>query len=260
MAFLRKNFLNILCITWMLLTMLSVRAAHADAVQGGGSKVETYSIELAFVTHLEARLPEQDVYVERVAGSGEVYRVTPGDVDMDAPLYKVAIPVPHNPFDAKAIGPHPKGEAFGMTLGEWLRHSGSGTYTCADGEGRLDTRFTGLVPNGVYTMWHAFTAIAATKPFSGFLDLPLGARDGSTSVFVADADGGAEFRHRFRPCLQMSQAWTTSLLAINYHSDGRTYAARPGDFGFNAHTPLILVLPPREAIHQRPIAGLAAAY
>jgi hypothetical protein len=252
MIYIRKNFLNIMMFIWvvaMAFSLTTVRAEEAATdVAGGGSKVDSFSIDLAFITHLDASLPEQDVFIERVPGSGEVFRPTIGDNDMNAMLYKTATPVPHNPFDAEAIGPHPKGEEFGMTLGQWLKHQGGGTYTCENGEGRLDTQFSGLVPNGVYTMWHAFTAIPATKPFSGFLDLPLGARDGSTSVFVADGEGSASFSHTFKPCLQMSDVWTTSLLAINYHSDGKTDAANPGDFGYSAHVPLFLMLPPRDGI------------
>ena len=206
------------------------------------------SIELAFMTHLDADMPEQDVYIERDPGSGMVWRVTRGDNDMSAPLYRTAKPVPHNPFSEEAIGPHAKGEPLGITLGEWLRHAGGGTYTCVNGTGTLDASFTGLVPDGVYTMWHAFVALPPTEPFSGFLDLPLGARDGSESVFRAEADGTARFVHEFRPCLQMSDVWTTALLAINYHSDGKTYGGSPGQFGTNAHVPLFLMLPNREGM------------
>jgi len=35
-------------------------------------------------------MAEQDVYLERVPGSGQVYRVTKGDHNMNAPLYKAA--------------------------------------------------------------------------------------------------------------------------------------------------------------------------
>jgi hypothetical protein len=106
---------------------------------------------------------------------------------MHAPLYKAATEVKHDPFDPKALGPHPMGEPLGMTLAEWLAHRGTGKYSCEDGAGTLDLEFSGLVPNGVYTMWHAFIALPPTTPFSGTLDLPLGARDGSKSVFRADA-------------------------------------------------------------------------
>ncbi len=206
------------------------------------------SVDLAFITHLDAEMPEQDVYIEREPGSGYVYRVTVGDHDMDAPLFSVAEEQHHNPFDAEDVGPYSKGEALGFTVGEWLRHSGTGTYTCADGVGRLDLAFSGLVPEGVYTMWHSFVAIPPPVPFTGTLDLPLGARDGSESVFRARKDGTADFKHTFQPCLQMSDVWTTSMLAINYHSDGHMWGGHPGKFGKNAHIPLFVMLPPREGI------------
>jgi len=220
------------------------KEASAPQVQAAGA----HSIDLAFVTHLDMDLPEQDVYIERERGSGEVYRVTKGDNDMNAPLYKTASETKHDPFNPDAIGPHARGEALGMTLGQWLRHQGSGSYSCTEGVGQLETSFSGLVPNGTYTMWHAFMAMPPTTPFSGTLDLPLGARDGSTSRFEADADGKAAFVHSFKPCLEMSDVWTTSMLAINYHSDGKTYRADPGQFGLNAHIPLFLMLPNREGI------------
>ena len=75
---------------------------------------------------------------------------------------------------------------------------------------------------------------------------PPGTR--SESVFRADANGEAAFLHTFKPCLQMSDVWTTSMLAINYHSDGKTHGADPGEFGNKAHIPLFLMLPNREGI------------
>jgi len=209
---------------------------------------EAYTFDIAFQTHLDMNLPEQDVYIERVAGSREVWRVTTGHNDMNAPLFKVAVETRHNPFDEKALGPHPKGDPVGMTLGRWLKHAGTGTYSCSEGVGTLDLSFSGLVPNGVYTMWHAFIALPPTEPFSGTLDLPLGARDGSESVFVADENGEATFVHTFMPGLEMSDVWTTAMLAINYHSDGKTYGGLPGAFGLNAHVPLFVMLPNREGI------------
>jgi hypothetical protein len=243
MNYVRRNIPSIVVLILIAGFGMSLVAAKEQTAKADAA---SRSIDLAFITHLDANLPEQDVYIERVAGSGEVFRVTPGDNNMNLPLYRTAHPVPHDPFDPGAVGPHPKGEPLGLTLGEWLRHRGTGRYTCEDGEGRLETSFSGLVPNGVYTMWHAFMAIPPTTPFSGALELPLGARDGSTSVFVAAADGTAAFNHNFRPCLEMSDEWTTAMLAINWHSDGRTYAALPGDFGYNAHIPLFLMLPPRD--------------
>lgn len=234
----------------VVMTLVALVAGFgAVSAQEGSEGGEENWIDLAFMTHLDMELPEQDVFIEREAGSNEVFRVTIGDNDMNAQLFKAAEMVKHDPFNPAAVGPHPKGEEFGMTLGEWLKHKGTGRYTCtADGEGIMETSFSGLVPDGLYTMWHAFMALPPTTPFSGTLDLPLGARDGSESEFTADENGVAEFNHRFRPCLEMSDVWTTSMLAINYHSDGRTYGAYPGAFGLNSHIPLFLMLPAREGI------------
>ena len=237
-----ENVLNLLLLWLAIALSLATAGAHETP---DGSKPGSFSLELVFTSHLDASLPERDVFVERQPGSNEVYRITLADINPIAPLFRAARPIPRNPFDAIAIGPHPKGEPLGLTLGEWLGHSGTGTYTCSDGEGRLDTKFTGLVRYGIYSIWHTFTALPATAPFSGYLDVPLGARDGSTSIFVADENGQAVVSQTFRPCLQLSDIRTTSLLAINYHSDGKTHAGRPGHFGYNAHVPLFLQLPPR---------------
>jgi hypothetical protein len=225
---------------------LAVLVLTAAATICGQS--QEISLDLAFVTHLDMGLIEQDVFIEKVPGSGEVFRVTKGYHNMDAPLYKAAVSVPHDPFSEEAIGPYPKGDFIGMTLGQWLKHSGTGRYTCENGQGALDLKFTGLVPNGVYTMWHFFMAIPPPEPFTGTLDLPLGARDGSESVFVADENGNATFRHTFAPCLQLSDIWTTAGLAINYHSDGKTYGGHPGKFGSISHIPIFAMLPLREGV------------
>lgn len=205
------------------------------------------SIDLAYMTHLDMNLPEQDVYIEKEGMDG-VWRVTKGDNDMSATLYKASEEVHHDPFNPDALGPHPKGDPLGLTLGEWLHHKGAGTYTCTNGEGHFKSAFSGMIPNGVYTMWHAFIALPPTTPFSGTLDLPLGARDGSESFFSADAEGNANVERTFRPCLEMTDVWTTAMLALNYHSDGKTWGANPGEFGLNAHLPLFLMLPKREGI------------
>ena len=235
----KTTFLNTTLSALLLLLVISLPTQAQDV-----------SLDLAFVTHLDLDLAEQDVYIEREAGSGKVYRITKGDHNMNARLFATASETPHDPFNPEALGPFEKGEPMGMTLGEWLRHSGQGTYTCESGTGSLDLSFTGLVPNGVYTMWHSFMALPPPVPFTGTLDLPLGARDGSESEFTADKNGEASFKHTFSPCLQMSDIWTTSLLVLNYHSDGKNYGGHPGKFGYNAHIPLFVMLPLRDGIDQ----------
>ncbi|MCP4306595.1 MAG: hypothetical protein GY788_17340, partial [bacterium] len=100
-----------------------------------------------------------------------------------------------------------------------------------------------LMPEGVYTLWHFFMAMPTTDPFIGTFDLPVGARDGSDSVFQADAKGGARFQKTIAPCLQMSGEHLASGLAVAYHSDGSTYGPLPGEFATDTHIQLFMLLP-----------------
>lgn len=201
------------------------------------------TVKLQFINHLQASFAEQDVYIERAAGSDEVFRVTAGDKDMSAMLYASAAPVKHDPFNAKAIGPYKKGAPLRITLGQWLGAAGSGSYTCAGGQGSVNVTFTKLVPNGLYTMWYFFMAMPPQQPFTGTLDLPLGARDGTQNVFRANARGNAVYKAGFKPCLDLSGQQVKSGLAIAWHSDGKVYASDPGPFGLGSHVQLFLLLP-----------------
>ena len=205
-------------------------------------------LQFRFVRHIDDDLPEQDVFIEREPGSGQVYRPTKGDRDMSLPLYAAARPIKHDPFDEKAAGPWPKGRPLGLTLGDWLAAKGEARYRCTDGEGHLRVDFTGLVPDGVYTLWHFFMAMPPTDPFIGTYDLPVGARDGSQSVFTADADGNAVYEQSFKPCLQLSGEHLMGGLAIAWHSDGKTYGALPGPFATVSHVHLYAGLPKRSGI------------
>jgi hypothetical protein len=212
--------------------------AAALATQAGST-----TVKLQFMNHLKMQFAEQDVYIERAAGSGQVFRVTASDKNMSAALYAAADPIKHNPFDAKDLGPYKKGRALGISLGQWLAASGSGTYSCANGQGRVNVAFRKLVPNGVYTMWYFFMALPPQQPFTGTLDLPMGARDGSQNTFRASAQGNATYQLSLKPCLDLSGQQVSSGLAIAWHSDGKTYKADPGPFGSVSHVQLFLLLP-----------------
>ena len=206
------------------------------------------SLDLNFIYHVDADMHEQDVFIEREPGSNEVWRVTKADNDMRAPLYRAAVPVEHAPFDPENMGPFPKGDALGITLGEWFAGQGQGTYTCNDGQGVIDVRFTNLVPNSAYTMWHFFVAMPPTTPFIGTYDLPIGTRDGAQSVFRSDEQGNAHFQREFKPCLQMTGEHLAGALAVTWHSDGKTYGVLPGEFATDSHVQMFLMLPKRSGI------------
>jgi hypothetical protein len=218
------------------------------AVLGGclGDGVEVK--DLAFVDHIKAGMIEQDVFVEKARGSGQVFRVGKEEAKRyaDAPVYRAARPVHHAPFSPKKNGPYPKGASLGMSLGDWLKGSGTVSYTCGDDQGRIQGWFRNLGPNGTYTMWYFRVAKAhmgcADCPFAT-IDFPVGAKDGSQSPFIADARGRAKFDASFKPCLKLGDDQLAAALAIAYHSDGNTYGRNPGDMGNKSHVHLFAVLP-----------------
>ncbi|MFO6464311.1 hypothetical protein ACK8OR_07960 [Jannaschia sp. KMU-145] len=203
---------------------------------------------LTFIFHIDEDLTEQDVFFERVPGSGEVFRPTGATREMDAPLYAPATAVPHTPLQTENTGPWPRGKALGITLGEWFAASGQGRYSCVDGTGHVEIRFENLVPDGLYTLWHDFAIWPPTDPFIGFYDTPFGARDGSENAFTADASGAAHVVRTITPCLQLSGEQLISELAIAWHSDGRTHGPTPGEFSTDTHVQLYVPLPQRAGL------------
>lgn len=203
------------------------------------------SISLKFVDHITAGMIEQDVFVQKDKSSDKVYRITPEEADRfrHQKVWASKEPHHHDPLNKENIGPFITGKALGMTLGEWLGGRGTATYSCEDGWGNLTASFESLVPNSTYTMWHFFMAMPPTEPFTGTLDLPVGERDGSQSMFKTDGEGNADYSARFQSCLQMGGDQLGSGLAIAWHSDGQTYGVEPGDFGKVSHVQLFAMLP-----------------
>ncbi len=231
---------------------------QAVANDGTGTVAETPVIKasydaaeymtLNFIFHIDDGMAEQDVFYEKIPGSGEIFRPTAATRDMDVPLYAPSVEVKHNFLDVADTGPYPKGRPLGLTLGEWFAASGSGTYVCENGVGTVDFTFENLVPNGVYTMWHDFMVWPPTEPFIGTYDLPFGARDGSENVFSARHDGSAHFKRTISPCLQLTGEHLAADLAIAWHSDGKTYGPLTGEFSTATHVQMYVTLPTRSGL------------
>jgi hypothetical protein len=81
----------------------------------------------------------------------------------------------------------------------------------------------------------------ADCPFAT-IDFPIGAKDGSQSIFIADARGFAEFDLKFEPCLKPGDDQLAAALAVAYHSDGNTHGPSPGDRGSRSHVHLFAIL------------------
>ncbi|MCZ6604777.1 MAG: hypothetical protein O7A03_06495 [Alphaproteobacteria bacterium] len=209
------------------------------------------AVDLDFVTHIDAGMYEQDVFVELPDSKGRgVFRVGPNNYQrvLGAAAFATTRTVHHDPGNADAAGPYPMGSGLGMSLGDWLAGTGSGTYTCERGIGRISASFEDLVPDGVYTIWYFFVPTPAAEPFSTY-DLPLGDRAGRENAFFADAKGNAQFELTMSSCLQGSGTQLAAGLAVAWHSDGATYGSNPGGFGRATHVQLFLLLPPDEELN-----------
>ena len=216
-------------------------AISLTLVTAVNAQTVTRTVEIPFTNHIAAEMIEVDVFVE---GDGGVWRVNAKEAPehMASPIYRTANPVEHAPMDESKKGPYPKGEAIGMTLKDWLTASGSAVVTCTGDRGKVEAEFANLVPNGVYTMWYWLVAVPLPAKFHTY-DLPVGARDGSQSIFTADDKGNAQYSAPVEPCLQGSGKQFDTGLAIAYHSDGKTYGYSPGDFGNRAHVHLFNTFP-----------------
>ena len=175
-----RVFSVVVCLLVLGLTSVSLLGAQDNAG----------STDLVFVNHILAGMPEQDVYFP--TEDGMVQRIA-GDVPLSSigsPLYMAAEAQEHDPLmlSDEPLGPFAMGEELGMTLGAWLKASGSGTYAVDGNRAMLELSFHDLVPNGVYTVW---CSVLAMPPDFLITDYPCGAEDGSNNMFTADESGDA---------------------------------------------------------------------
>ncbi len=156
-------------------------------------------------------------------------------------VYAAATPTEHDPFKIgeNPLGPFDKGASLGFTLGQWLAATGEGTYSVDRGNAVMNFSFKNLVPDGVYTVW---CSRVTYPPNFKVVDAPCGVANGSENSFVADSDGNGEFLLKLKQ-LEESTNETVSLIALAYHSNGKTYGDLPGDFGLNSHVQIFFILP-----------------
>lgn len=123
------------------------------------------------------------------------------------------------------------GRPLGFDLARWFGARGTATIVNAGATTTATFAFTGLVPDGRYSLFENHFAA------SGVTFTPL---DGSatTNSFVAAHDGTASVR------LTIPGAVThTEGLLLVYHSDGMTHGMQRGAIGVDAHHQAIVRVP-----------------
>lgn len=194
---------------------------------------DSTTAELGFINHIVAGMPEPDVLV--ATEDGDLIRIT-GESPISAigqPIYASTTGADHDMFmlGDDPLGPYEMGESLGLTMGEWLSASGSGSYTVDGDVATVEASLNNLVPNGVYTVWCSQVFV---PPNFNIVNMPCGAQDGSENVVVADSDGNLSFAIETF-VLDSTTEESISLIALAYHSDGETWGFDPGTFGLNSH-------------------------
>jgi len=125
-----------------------------------------------------------------------------------------------------------------ITLGEWRRAKGHASIKCGRKGTHVTLQLTGLIPNGVYTVWvGTFQAPGLTPDFANLIGLgALGAPDGSQNVIVASPNGTAALSV-FHPPGNLSMFGSSECLSEEFevllwlplHLDGQTHGGVPGD-------------------------------
>ncbi len=234
----------------LILTLVALATTSAAACgDEDKSPFETAESQpLGFVTHVDVNLIEQDVFVVG-ENDASVVRVTAADLDpatMAAPIYAADQAIPHDPFGlgAAPMGPFGRGLRLGPTLEQWLAATGDAVYDVStDGRVRLEGQFENLVADGVYTLWCSRLRF---PPNVSIVDMPCGELDGSTNTVVADAEGRLTFSIDTW-VMPETTVDEINVVALAWHSDGRTWGPSPGDFGLNSHVQIIAMFPAASA-------------
>jgi len=253
-----------------LIFVLTTFAVASDLTSDPSTTSDPWKVNVTLESqiYLPTPRPIPDVFFELNNSTPDmVYRAeseqTKDAMDLAKEAYATTNATPRDTYKItqNPLGPFPKGEDLGFTLGQWIAANGKGTYVEENGNAALNLTLHNLVPNGTYSLW----CCRVTMPpnYSEVL-VPIGASDGSENAFIADAGGNGAFDLRFKALpASTNVTWkdyvakyvtkqapistdiTWTLIALVYHSDGKTHGSTPGDWGKTAHSQLVHLMYPK---------------
>lgn len=190
-----KRATRTLCVVLLALASVVSTTATAGAARRGDTAdaVETF---------------ERDVY--EIVGS--TLRNPGPSTSPGAPLFNVA------------------GVALDLTWGQWGGAAASSTMRVSGRHTDADLVLSGLVPNGVYSVFYVTIGPDSENPLCLNVEraLPFTSanrhQQPDRSSFVASADGGATYSGRVDGDLLGA---TQVFLEVIYHFDGQTYGSLP---------------------------------
>jgi hypothetical protein len=130
-----------------------------------------------------------------------------------------------------------------LTLNDFDNIAGTGHIERVTGGTRLTLDVTGLIPNGLYSVWSDFyVAPGLTSDFANSIALgAFGATDGSQNTFTASATGTAHFEgiqltgpmsmFGAAPSYVLDPPVSEYYAFLAYHINGQTYGPEPAPAG-----------------------------
>jgi len=245
----------------LLLTILAV-ASDLPSDPSATSNPWKVNVTLESQIYLPTPRPIPDVFFELNNSTPDmVYRAELGQakdaMSLEKEAYATTNATPRDTYKItqNPLGPFPKGEDLGFTLRQWIAANGKGTYVEDNENAVLNLTLHNLVPNGTYTLWCSRVTM---PPNYREVLTPIGASDGSQNAFIADSGGKGTFDLRFKALpASTNVTWkdyvamyvtkqapistniTWTLIALVYHSNGKTHGATAGDCGKTAHCQLV---------------------
>ena len=145
-------------------------------------------------------------------------------------------------YEARKNAPVLAPDGHQLTLAEFNAPRGFAIARCGKKGTESVVRLSGLVPNGVYTIWLlTFRSPGFDPTFANLIGLgAIGARDGSRNVVRATPAGTAELTVTARPgdlsfFGTITDCWIADEFEVHivgaYHIDGLTHGATPGPDG-----------------------------
>lgn len=157
--------------------------------------------------------------------------------------------LPSNPddliYDIRENEPIVDVDGNHMTLEEFSTVNGSIDVTCIENEVTIDVTLRGLIPHGVYTLWHVTFNEGGLDPAQELLNIrgigAVGAGDGSDNYFIASPDGTARISAVSRTPNNLSMIGDIRDCPLvneeewhvvgSYHMDGKTWGPNLGPDG-----------------------------
>ena len=125
-----------------------------------------------------------------------------------------------------------------LLYGEWQQAQGEALVSCSGKTTNFKLQFTGLIPNGVYTVWVGPLSVSKSANPSDALGLgALGGQSGNKNIIITDDQGVGELIESMPsgPLTNFGTLSTCALtsnkgmaLILDYHIDGETYGSTNG--------------------------------